>query len=95
MRVFGQPHLEMTKIAASYLERGLGMVGALAYAGNVAVFAAGRSAAISWLVAWEREERGVPAATTDFDDAATDQHWATIVGIKIGDRREPSGARSS
>jgi hypothetical protein len=92
---FGTPSqirdcIEQANVAASYLERGLGMAGALDHAGDVAAFAAGRSAAISWIVAWERETRAVPEAVDDFDDAVTDRHWSTIVGFEIGEQRGPS-----
>jgi hypothetical protein len=49
---------DASRIAASYLERGLGIVGALGHTMDVATFAAGRSRAIAMLNRWERDDLG-------------------------------------
>jgi hypothetical protein len=46
--------MRMARVAASYLEKGLGLVGAMERTMDVAHFAAGRSEAITLLLAWER-----------------------------------------
>lgn len=57
------PHYDMSRVAASYLERGLGIRNALNHTMDVATFAAGRSRAITLLNRWEladvaRQQRG-------------------------------------
>lgn len=52
------PHHNSSRVAAGYLERGLGIAGALSHTMDVATFAAGRSKAIMLLNAWERRDLG-------------------------------------
>lgn len=47
------PHHNASRVAAGYLERGLGIAGALNHTMDVATFAAGRSRAIALLNRWE------------------------------------------
>ena len=49
-----QQSMLLARIAARYLERGLGFKGAMNRTMDVATFAAGRSEAISLLSEWER-----------------------------------------
>lgn len=49
---------DVSRIAAGYLERGLGIKGALNHTMDVATFAAGRSRAIAMLNAWELRDYG-------------------------------------
>jgi hypothetical protein len=52
------PHHNASRVAAGYLERGLGINGALGHTMDVATFAAGRSRAITLLNRWELRDLG-------------------------------------